>query len=124
MLMLLCPQADKSVVLIGNRKWIREKNFIEIPADVENKLQAQEQLGHTAILVALDGKKGFPTLLLGLFKGRKPLSAKVVPSPSHNSFQRFQSEKPCCCGTQIVAMCWGERRILDLITCEGDHKNI
>ena len=26
------------MVLIGNRKWIREKNFIEIPADVENKL--------------------------------------------------------------------------------------
>ena len=44
------------MVLIGNRKWIREKNFIEIPADVENKLQAQEQLGHTAILVAVDGK--------------------------------------------------------------------
>ena len=49
-------QADRCVVLIGNRKWIREKNFIEIPADVENKLQAQEQLGHTAILVAIDGK--------------------------------------------------------------------
>ena len=44
------------MVLIGNRKWIREKNFIEIPADVENKLQAQEQLGHTAILVAIDGE--------------------------------------------------------------------
>ena len=51
-----CPQADRCVVLIGNRKWIREKNFIEIPADVENKLQAQEQLGHTAILVAIDGE--------------------------------------------------------------------
>ena len=55
-----CPQADRCVVLIGNRKWIREKNFIEIPADVENKLQAQEQLGHTAILVAVDGKEGHP----------------------------------------------------------------
>ena len=35
-------QADRCVVLIGNRKWIREKNFIEIPADVENKLQVRE----------------------------------------------------------------------------------
>ncbi len=44
-------------VLVGNRKWIREKNFIEIPADVENRLQAQERLGRTALLMAVDGKR-------------------------------------------------------------------
>ena len=32
------------VVLIGNRKWIQEKNFIEIPPDVEAKLTQQEAL--------------------------------------------------------------------------------
>ena len=32
------------VVLIGNRKWIQEKNFIEIPSDVEAKLTQQEAL--------------------------------------------------------------------------------
>ncbi|TRY73708.1 hypothetical protein TCAL_00918 [Tigriopus californicus] len=48
-------------VLIGNRKWISEKNFIQIPDDIENKLVAQEQLGRTALLAAIDG------VLVGLF---------------------------------------------------------
>eukprot|EP00095_Tigriopus_kingsejongensis_P010071 snap_masked-scaffold1090_size63333-processed-gene-0.1 protein:Tk10071 transcript:snap_masked-scaffold1090_size63333-processed-gene-0.1-mRNA-1 annotation:"Copper-transporting ATPase " len=47
--------SQEHVVLIGNRKWINEKNFIEIPDDIENKLVAQEQLGRTAILAAIDG---------------------------------------------------------------------
>ena len=42
-------------VLIGNRKWIKDKNFIEIPVDVEQKLLQQEALGYTAILCAIDG---------------------------------------------------------------------
>ena len=42
-------------VIVGNRKWIAEKNFIEIPVDVENKMVAQEKLGRTALLVAIDG---------------------------------------------------------------------
>eukprot|EP00096_Caligus_rogercresseyi_P013119 TRINITY_DN5780_c0_g1_i1.p1 TRINITY_DN5780_c0_g1~~TRINITY_DN5780_c0_g1_i1.p1 ORF type:complete len:1066 (+),score=205.37 TRINITY_DN5780_c0_g1_i1:33-3230(+) len=45
----------ESTVLIGNRKWIREKNFIDIPEDLEMKLLKQEQLGHTAILAAING---------------------------------------------------------------------
>ena len=44
------------LVLMGNRKWIKEKNFIEIPTEVESKLIAQEQLGHTSILAAIDGE--------------------------------------------------------------------
>ena len=48
-------QAQDYTVLMGNRKWIKEKNFIEIPQDIENKLIAQEKLGHTAILAAIDG---------------------------------------------------------------------
>ena len=48
-------QAQEYSVLMGNRKWIKEKNFIDIPQDIENKLVAQEKLGHTAILAAIDG---------------------------------------------------------------------
>jgi hypothetical protein len=44
-------------VLMGNRKWIKEKNFIEISNELEARLIAQEQLGHTAILAAIDGEK-------------------------------------------------------------------
>ena len=65
------------MVLIGNRKWIREKNFIEIPADVENKLQAQEQLGHTAILVAVDGKEGFHNFAMEPFIYRVTIHCRV-----------------------------------------------
>lgn len=43
-------------VLIGNRKWIKEKNFIDIPPDIEDKMISQENLGHTALLAAIDGK--------------------------------------------------------------------
>ena len=41
---------------MGNRKWIKEKNFIEISQELESRLIGQEQLGHTAILAAIDGK--------------------------------------------------------------------
>lgn len=49
-------QTEAHTVLVGNRKWIKDKNFIDIPQDIENKLLAQEQLGRTAILAAIDGK--------------------------------------------------------------------
>ena len=52
-------QAQEHTVLIGNRKWIKEKNFIDIPPDVESKLLSQEKLGHTAILAAVDGVMTF-----------------------------------------------------------------
>lgn len=49
-------QAPKEhFVLMGNRKWIKEKNFIDILPDLESRLIAQEQLGHTVILAAIDG---------------------------------------------------------------------
>ena len=43
------------LVLVGNRKWIKEKNFINIPPALEQKLLLQEKRGHTAILAAIDG---------------------------------------------------------------------
>jgi hypothetical protein len=43
-------------VLIGNRKWIKERNFINIPDDLESRLVLQEDQGHTVILAAIDGK--------------------------------------------------------------------
>ena len=48
-------QIKEYLVLVGNRKWIKEKNFISIPEDVERKLLIQEKRGHTAILAAIDG---------------------------------------------------------------------
>ncbi len=56
------------VVAIGNRPWITEKNFIKIPADVENKLRAQEELGHTAVLVAIDGRHKMHLIFLVAYK--------------------------------------------------------
>ena len=46
---------EEYLVLVGNRKWIQEKNFIEIPDILEQKLLAQEKRGHTVILAAIDG---------------------------------------------------------------------
>ena len=51
----LLPPLQEYTVLVGNRKWLRDKNFIEIPADVENRLAAQERMGRTALLAAIDG---------------------------------------------------------------------
>ena len=51
-------------VLIGNRKWIKEKNFIDIPHEIDEKMKKQEELGHTALLVAIDGKNERKKLLL------------------------------------------------------------
>ena len=42
-------------VLIGNRKWIKKRNQISIPEALEDRLIAQERLGHTAILAAING---------------------------------------------------------------------
>jgi len=56
-------------VLIGNRKWIKERNFIEIPDDLESRLILQEEQGHTAILAAIDGNnlKNMPISLILTF---------------------------------------------------------
>jgi len=53
---VMSAPAKEHVVLIGNRKWIRDKNFIDLPDDVEAKLASQEASGRTALLVAIDGK--------------------------------------------------------------------
>ena len=49
-------QNEEHLVLVGNRKWIQEKNFIDIPDILEQKLLLQEKRGHTVILAAIDGK--------------------------------------------------------------------
>ena len=54
-ILLLEIESHEHVVLIGNRTWIKEKNFIDIPSDLEARLQAQEKSGCTAILAAIDG---------------------------------------------------------------------
>ena len=48
------------LVLMGNRKWIQEKNFIEIPSDVEAKLAQQEALVNTHYQVHTSVFPGFP----------------------------------------------------------------
>ena len=46
---------EEHLVLVGNRKWIKEKNFIDIPEILEQKLLVQEKRGRTVILAAIDG---------------------------------------------------------------------
>ena len=62
------------MVLMGNRKWIKEKNLIEISGEVESRLIAQEQLGHTAILAAIDGKK----FLIRFSSGTNPINHYIT----------------------------------------------
>ena len=64
-------------VLIGNRKWIKEKNFIEIPQNIEEKMLKQEKLGHTALLAAIDGSL---VALLGIADTVKPEAHLTVYS--------------------------------------------
>ena len=56
--------AQEYHVILGNRKWIREKNFIDIPPEVEAKLAVQERRGHTVILAAIDGKQDDATFCM------------------------------------------------------------
>ncbi len=56
--------------------YFRPKNFIEIPAEVESKLIAQEQLGHTAILAAIDGRTFNISSKKYFFKEKKLISTK------------------------------------------------
>ncbi len=62
-------ESSESVVLVGNRKWMR-KNFIDIPADVENRLIRQERQGRTALLAVVDGKQ---LLYYPVRKEKKPV---------------------------------------------------
>lgn len=83
-------------VLIGNRKWIKEKNFIDIPTDIEEKMISQENLGHTALLAAIDGK--YQTVLVvvqsGLWVGDKfRLNLHVLRTRIHKNGDRYPKEK-------------------------------
>ena len=86
-------------ILIGNRKWIKEKNFIDIPADVEEKMASQEKLGHTALLAAIDGRifihflKFWIYLMELLFRSSRPKVAgnfdekkKILTSKMYDKF--------------------------------------
>lgn len=42
-------------VVIGNREWML-RNGIELHYDTEKKMTEEEDSGHTAVLVAIDGE--------------------------------------------------------------------
>lgn len=42
-------------VAIGNRRWL-EKRGITIDADIDKVMSQEEQMGHIAVLCAVDGK--------------------------------------------------------------------
>ena len=60
-------QTKEYLVLVGNRKWIKEKIFIDIPVELEKKLLIQEKRGHTAILAAIDGMHLFQKFSIRYF---------------------------------------------------------
>lgn len=47
--MIVCEQ-----VVIGNREWML-RNGVELHMDTERKMAEEEECGHTAVLVAIDG---------------------------------------------------------------------
>jgi len=61
-------------VLVGNREWMK-RNFIQITAEVEEKLCKEEELGRTAVLMAVDQKL---IALVGIADTVKPEAALTV----------------------------------------------
>ena len=54
-------------VIIGNREWMRN-NGVAVPDVVDQQMSQQENLGHTAVLVAINGGLTLltvPTLVVG-----------------------------------------------------------
>lgn len=45
-------------VVIGNREWML-RNGVELHMDTERKMSEEEECGHTAVLVAIDGMYGW-----------------------------------------------------------------
>uniref|UniRef100_A0A8D8UT73 P-type Cu(+) transporter n=2 Tax=Cacopsylla melanoneura TaxID=428564 RepID=A0A8D8UT73_9HEMI len=48
------PAGQDYKVIIGNREWMR-RNGIEVSSDIDNRMIDEEDLGHTAVLCAING---------------------------------------------------------------------
>jgi len=66
----------KFTVLVGNREWMK-RNFIEIPDIAESKLTVEEELGRTAVLMAIGSHL---VAVVGIADTVKPEAALTVYS--------------------------------------------
>ena len=48
-------KGDQYKVAIGNREWMH-RNFITVTENIDEELGAREELGQTAVLVAINGR--------------------------------------------------------------------
>lgn len=50
----VADQLESFKVVIGNREWMH-RNAVTMPSDVDQRMSDEEELGHTAVLVAING---------------------------------------------------------------------